>query len=84
MAYWEEYIIPVHQHHDEASNACVIVPVAREHEHNGDDMVGHHLHMVFPSRLGIKDQDLMKVEGSLSEIVKLERSGKGKVWVIEP
>lgn len=47
-------------------------------------MVRHHLRMVFSSRLSIEYQDLMKVEGGLSEIVKLQRTRKGKVGVVGP
>jgi hypothetical protein len=40
--------------------------------------------MVFPASLGIENEDLMEVEGGLGKIVKLQRSSKGNVWVIQP
>lgn len=47
-------------------------------------MVSHHLHMIFPASLGIENEDLMEVEGGLGEIVKLQRSSKGTMGVIQP
>lgn len=40
--------------------------------------------MVLPSSLSIEDQDLVHVEGSLSEIIEFNGSSKRDVGIIEP
>lgn len=80
----QEDITTVHQHHDKAPNPREIVSVTCKHEYDGDNMMRHHLDMILPSGLGIEDQYLMKVEGSLDEVIKLEGTSKGEMGVIRP
>jgi hypothetical protein len=47
-------------------------------------MVRHHLDMIFASCFSIQNQDLVKIESSLREIVEFEGGGKGDVGVVEP
>ena len=47
-------------------------------------MVGHHLPVIFTVFFSIENQDLVHVEGTLSEIVELERTSKGYMGIIYP
>jgi len=53
MTHWEEYIAAIHEHHDNATNARKVSQVASHHKNHRDDVVRHHLNVVFSSSLGI-------------------------------
>jgi hypothetical protein len=63
--HWEEDITPVHEDHDDAANSCEVGEIARYHENYGDDVVGHHLPMIFPTCFSIENKNLMSIEGDL-------------------
>ena len=69
IAHREKNVTPIHEDHDDAPNSCEVGEVARNHENYGDNVVRHHLPMIFPTSLSIQDKDLMSVKGSLREIV---------------
>jgi diacylglycerol kinase family enzyme len=53
--HWEEYIAAIHEHHYNASNTRKVSKVAAHHKNHCDDVVGHHLDVIFSSSLGIDD-----------------------------
>lgn len=72
MTHREENITPVHENHDDASNSREVSEVTSYHKDYGDNVVGHHLPMIFPTSLRIEDKNLMNVEGGLTEIVQFD------------
>lgn len=47
-------------------------------------MMGHHLVMILSPSLGIEDQHLVKIEGGLGKVIKLDGASQGDVRVIQP
>lgn len=84
MTYGEEDITPIHDHHNQTPNPCKIEEVARAHESNGDDMMGQHLVVIFSTCFSVEDQDLMRVERGLREVVEFEGACEGQVGVTQP
>lgn len=58
--------------------------IAANHQCNSDNMMCHHLPVVFPARLSVEDENLVQVERSLKEIVEFDRSSDGYVGIIYP
>jgi hypothetical protein len=69
MAHWEENIAPVHEDHNDAPSSCEIGEIARYHKNYGDNVVRHHLPMIFSTSLSIEDKNLVGVKGSLRQVV---------------
>ena len=84
MTYWEEDIAPIHNDHDQTPNTREVEEVARAHEGDSDDVVGEHLVVVLSRCFGVEYQDLVRVEGGLSEIVEFEGTCEGQVGVSQP
>jgi hypothetical protein len=47
-------------------------------------MVKHHLHMVRATLLRVDDEDLVEVEGGLSEVVELDSPSQGYMRITDP
>lgn len=82
--YGQPNVTPVHNHHDEASNASEAAEVTCNHQGDCDNMMGHHLHMVFSPFFSVDDQNLMEVEGSLCKVVEFYWTGEVNVGVAHP
>jgi hypothetical protein len=80
----KKYVTPVHEQHDNAPHTGKVGVVADPQQSDGDDVVGHHLPVVFPSRLGVQDEDLMCVKSSLQQVVELDRTWDRDVGVVQP
>lgn len=66
----------VHDQHDETPHTREVIKVRGNHKSDGDDMVGHHLPVVFPSCFSIQDEELMHVERGLSEVINFDGSSE--------
>lgn len=64
-AYRKENITVIHEDHNDAPSPCEVGEITRHHEDYGDDVVGHHLPMIFPTCFGIEDKHLVGVESNL-------------------
>ena len=82
MAHGQEDVAVVHEDQDETPYASKIAYVTEGDECDGDDVVGHHLHVVLATRLGVEDEDLVQVKSGLGEVVELDGSREGCVWVV--
>lgn len=82
--YGEDDVAPVHEDHDQTADASEVVRVAGDDESTGDNVVGHHLPVVFPWSLRIDDEKQMKVKCGLHHIVEFYWAWKGYVGVAGP
>jgi hypothetical protein len=55
----EEDVAQVHRYEDGVADPSPVEDVAGGHEDEGDDMMGEHLVVVFPSLLEVDDDDLL-------------------------
>lgn len=72
--YRKENIAHVHQDHNEAPDPSEIPGVGEEHESNCDEVVRHHLQVIFPPRLCGQNEYSMDVERGLVEVVEFDGS----------
>lgn len=61
----KEDITPIHEDHDNTPNPGKVGEEAADHEYDRDDVVCHHLPVVFPSSFCIENEQLVGVEGNL-------------------
>lgn len=55
--------------------------VALEHQGHSDDVVSHHLPMILPLGLSIEDEDSVKIESRLVQIIELDGCSEGEMGV---
>lgn len=58
------------------ADSRLVVSVTCRDEHDGDEMVRYHLHMILPALLDVDDQDLLQPEGPLAQHVRLRKPVK--------
>ena len=81
-AHGQEDVAVIHEDQNETPDASKVADVAEGDECDGDDVVGHHLHVVLAARLGVEDEDLVQVKSGLGEVIELDGSREGGVWVV--
>ena len=59
--YREENVTPVHDYHDQTSNARETVIVTRDDQTDGDNVVGHHLPVIFACGLCVEEKHSMNI-----------------------
>jgi hypothetical protein len=84
VAYREDDITPVHDDHDHSAHAGEVVEVRQVYQGHGDDVMGHHLPVIFPMGLCLGHEDQMGVESRLSDVVELHWSGEQNMRVPDP
>ena len=84
LSYREKQVTPIHKHHDPTANASKIVCIAGSYQYYSDDMVGHHLPVVFSSGFSIEKKHSMDVERYLHKVVQLDDTGEGHVRISCP
>ena len=72
--YWKENVAHVHQEHNETPNPGEAPGVGEEHESDRNEVVRHHLQVVFPPRLCSQNEYPMDVERGLVEVVEFDGS----------
>ena len=72
LFYREDDIHNIHKAKYHIAGLCLVIPIAREDQCTGDDMVGKHLPVIFPSFFNVHNQYLLQPKGELNEVIPLE------------
>lgn len=82
--YGEEDVAQVHEAHDQTADASEVVRVAGDDERTGDNVVGHHLPVIFSRGLRVDDEEQVEVKCGLHHVVEFYGAWEGYVGVAGP
>ena len=74
ISYRKDDIHNIHKAKYHIAGSCLMIPIAREDQGTGDDMVRKHLPMIFSSFFDVHDQYLLQPKGELNEVVPFEQA----------
>ena len=77
--YGKNHVTEIHQDEDQRPNASEMIKVTGTDEDDGDEMMGHHLPVIFSVGFGVENEDLMEPKRELSEVVDFDFDGDGDV-----
>lgn len=83
-AYSKKKVNNLHNRQNHISDFGLVIAVTRDHESAGNEMVGEHLPVVFPSFLYVDNKDLLHPKGELHEIIPLHGTFDFSVWPASP
>ena len=81
ITYWQEKIHDVHDDQDNSSDFGLVVAVAAKYKCRRDDVMREHLPVIFPPLFNVDNDDLLKPECELSQVVPFVQTGHG--WLRE-
>ena len=77
--YRKENIAHIHEDHNETSDPGKVPGIGEEHESDRDEVVRHHLDVVFSPRLGGQNEYPVDIERSFVKVVELDGP---RQWIV--